>query len=58
MWLKDLLPDELPNTRIMTFGYDAKFRHITGHGDLRNISLRLLAQLEKCRISSEVGQSA
>ncbi|KAG8861848.1 hypothetical protein FRB91_000092 [Serendipita sp. 411] len=26
MWLKDLLPDDVPNARILTYGYDAYTR--------------------------------
>ncbi|KAF2121628.1 hypothetical protein BDV96DRAFT_641014 [Lophiotrema nucula] len=53
MWLKDLLPDDLPNTRIMTFGYEAKFRNFTGHQDLMNIATEFLCALEKLRGSRE-----
>jgi hypothetical protein len=54
MWLKDLLPDEVPNTRIMTFGYDARLRYFTGHQDLQNVSLKLLSDLEAERRHPEV----
>ncbi|KAI1972184.1 hypothetical protein LOZ35_004696 [Ophidiomyces ophidiicola] len=49
MWLRDLLPKELPNVRIMTFGYNSKFYNFTGHQDLRNISLKLLSELVDVR---------
>ncbi|KAI0020841.1 hypothetical protein F4780DRAFT_314222 [Xylariomycetidae sp. FL0641] len=29
-WPRDLLPDDLPNARIMTFGYDSRIRHLLG----------------------------
>jgi hypothetical protein len=29
MWLKDLLPHDLPNARILTYGYDADTRSFT-----------------------------
>ncbi|KAF2004056.1 hypothetical protein P154DRAFT_427728 [Amniculicola lignicola CBS 123094] len=49
MWLQDLLPDEIPNTRIMTFGYDARFHNFTGNEDLTRIALELLTALEQER---------
>ncbi|KAI1950901.1 hypothetical protein LOZ57_001449 [Ophidiomyces ophidiicola] len=49
MWLRDLLPKELPNVRIMTFGYNSKFYNITGHQDLLNISMKLLSELVDVR---------
>ncbi|KMP09093.1 TPR repeat:NB-ARC [Coccidioides immitis RMSCC 2394] len=36
MWLKDLLPEAIPNIRIMTFGYNASFRSFTAQQDLRS----------------------
>ncbi|PYH46386.1 LipA and NB-ARC domain protein [Aspergillus saccharolyticus JOP 1030-1] len=49
MWLRDLLPQELPNIRIMTYGYNARFNNFTGHQDLRNISMKLLSELVDLR---------
>lgn len=54
MWLRDFLPNELPNVRIMTYGYNAKFRDFTGHQDLRNISMKLLSELVDLRKSENV----
>jgi hypothetical protein len=54
MWLRDLLPELIPNVRIMTYGYNAKFRNFTGHQDLRNIAAKLLAELVDLRESEEV----
>lgn len=54
MWLRDLLPKALPNARIMTFGYNARFKNFTAHQDLRGISLNLLAGLSALRKSEEV----
>jgi hypothetical protein len=45
MWLKDLLPEALPNVRIMTFGYNARFKNFTAQQDLRSISSKLLSEL-------------
>jgi len=54
MWLRDLLPQELPNVRIMTYGYNAKFRNFTAQQDLRNISMKLLSELVDLRRTEEV----
>ncbi|KAM5430281.1 hypothetical protein McanCB56680_004946 [Microsporum canis] len=49
MWLKDLLPQTLPNARIMTYGYRAKFNDFTAHQDIRTIAENLLQQLSGLR---------
>jgi hypothetical protein len=54
MWLRDLLPEALPNVRVMTYGYNAKFRNFTGHQDLTDISTKLLAELADLRTTEEV----
>ncbi|KAI1964965.1 hypothetical protein LOZ58_001657 [Ophidiomyces ophidiicola] len=54
MWLRDLLK-ELPNVRIMTYGYNSKFYNITGHQDLLNISMKLLSELVDVRSTEEIG---
>lgn len=54
MWLRDLLPQELSNVRIMSYGYNAKFHNFTGHQDLRNISMKLLCELSDLRKNEEV----
>ncbi|KAK2787871.1 hypothetical protein FQN52_007050 [Onygenales sp. PD_12] len=54
MWLRDLLPSELPNVRIMTYGYNAKFRNFTGRQDMRNIAMKLLAELVDLRKTAEL----
>ncbi|QVM13232.1 hypothetical protein D8B26_007846 [Coccidioides posadasii str. Silveira] len=49
MWLRDLLPKELPNVRVMTYGYNARFHNFAGHQDLRNIAMKLLSELVDSR---------
>lgn len=56
MWLKDLLPEAIPNIRIMTFGYNARFKNFTAQQDLRNISCKLLAELVDLRTTHEVSR--
>jgi protein SERAC1 len=36
MWLKDLLPSDLPSARILTYGYDTDTRSLT-HTSTQNI---------------------
>lgn len=45
MWLQDLLPQVLPDVRVMTFGYNASFRNFTTDQDVRSISNKLLTEL-------------
>ena len=49
MWLRDLLPQHLPNIRVMTYGYNAKFRNFTDRQDMRSIATKLLAELADLR---------
>jgi len=53
MWLRDLLPKALPETRIMTFGYNARFKNFTALQDLRMIASKLLAELVDLRVTKE-----
>lgn len=57
MWLRDLLPEALPNIRIATFGYNARFKNFTAQQDLRSISLKLLTELADIRSAAEVGNT-
>lgn len=54
MWLRELLPQAVPNVRIMTYGYNAKFRNFTGDQSIRNISTKLLAELVDLRKTKQV----
>jgi hypothetical protein len=54
MWLRDMLPEVLPNIRIMTFGYNARFKNFTAQQDLRSISSKLLSDLSDVRTTEEV----
>ena len=49
LWLRDLLPEELPNARIMTYGYNARFKNFTTHQDLRTIAAKLITELVDVR---------
>ncbi|GFF73987.1 hypothetical protein IFM60648_04080 [Aspergillus lentulus] len=53
MWLRDLLPAAIPDIRIMTFGYNARFKNFTAQQDLKSISLKLLAELVDLRTTED-----
>lgn len=57
MWLRDFLPKALPDVRIMTYGYDAKFVNFTQKQDLRGIATKLLTELVDFRTTEEVSKS-
>lgn len=54
MWLRDLLPRELPEVRIMTFGYAANFLDPKARPDIRSIANKLLSELVDVRSTEEV----
>ncbi|KAA8913656.1 hypothetical protein FN846DRAFT_929114 [Sphaerosporella brunnea] len=42
MWLRDFLPSDLPNVRILTFGYDSTLRDSTSTGSIQQFSRAFL----------------
>lgn len=54
MWLRDLLPELVPNIRIMTYGYNARFLNFAAQQDLRNVTMKLLTELVDLRQSEQV----
>lgn len=54
MWLQDLLPQAMPNVRIMTYGYKASFRNFTADQDIRSIATKLLSELVDVRPKESV----
>ena len=58
MWLEDLLPHAFPNSRIMTFGYDATIAFSRSQAGLQSFAMDLLNRLRAMRVSSEVGRSS
>jgi hypothetical protein len=46
MWLRDFLPDILPEAKIMTFGYDSRCFLSNGRTTIRESAKRLLVLLE------------
>lgn len=49
------MPEALPNIRITTFGFNARFKNFTAQQDLRSISLKLLTELADIRSAEDVG---
>ncbi|KAL9634729.1 MAG: hypothetical protein Q9164_003918 [Protoblastenia rupestris] len=54
MWLRDLLPQAMPNVRTMTYGYNASFLNYTANQDVRSIAAKLLAELADLRSGERV----
>jgi hypothetical protein len=49
MWLRDFLPDKLPNARIMTFGYDSQVAFSRGTATVKDSARRLIVLLKQKR---------
>ena len=56
MWLKDLLPEAVPQARVMSFGFEASFKNITARQELRTTAGYLLTELNDCRVTEEVNK--
>jgi hypothetical protein len=57
MWLRDLLPLQLPNARVLTFGYDAdtlKLSSGVSQLGLNDHAASLVAELLRVRAEPEV----
>ncbi|KAF8519138.1 hypothetical protein BU17DRAFT_47991, partial [Hysterangium stoloniferum] len=51
LWLRDLLPDTLPNARILTYGYDARTRGVNRSNQaLYDLSIDFIAKLSSFRV--------
>ncbi|KAH8667741.1 hypothetical protein BGZ61DRAFT_365055 [Ilyonectria robusta] len=49
MWLRDFLPASIPNTRILTYGYDTKLPGSQSEASIRDLSRRLLESIKTTR---------
>lgn len=56
MWLRDFLPDLIPNTRIMTYSYESDWRRADVKTSLRKGGEQLLNVLLQNRSSEKVGR--
>lgn len=54
-WLEDFLPDTLPKTRIMTFGYDSGLAFSRSKAGIETFARDLLNRLRFLRGDSQVG---
>lgn len=57
LWLRDILPAEIPAIRVLTYGYDARIANFTGQQHLRSISIKLISELVDLRRTDEVSRS-
>lgn len=53
MWLRDSLPHHIPNSRIMTYGYDSALRHTKSKLHLNDFAQDLLSWLDRERQEPE-----
>lgn len=53
MWLKDFLPEDLPEARIMTFGYDSDLGFTRSDSGITNFALGLLGEMRALRRGAE-----
>ena len=54
LWLRDLLPQFFPNSRIMSYGYDASVHPSRSTLDILNYAENLLFELNTYRRSEKV----
>jgi hypothetical protein len=54
MWLQDFLPEQLPNVRIMSFGYDSRIEANKGTSRMLDYARFFVEQLRNARLSNEV----
>jgi hypothetical protein len=54
MWLQDLLPDKLPQARVMTFGYNADMVNNYSTSNIRDHARKLLSLLRNKRDEGDV----
>ncbi len=56
MWLRDFLPDLIPNARIMTYSYESDWRRADVKTSLRKCGEQLLNVVLQNRSSEKVGR--
>lgn len=57
MWLRDILPDTVPNARISTYSYESDWRKADVKTSLRKCGEQLLNVLYQTRFNEKVGKS-
>jgi hypothetical protein len=53
VWLRDGLPQALPNTRIMAYGYDSRLSGSASFASTSDYGKSLLANVASARVTSE-----
>lgn len=56
MWLKDLLPKDIPDCRIFTYGYDSRVERSINNSSISDYARQLLEDLCYIRQTESVGQ--
>lgn len=52
MWLRDFLPEHVPNTRILTYGYDSTLFKNNSTASIQEFSRNFLQALNSARVGS------
>ena len=58
VWLRDFLPRDIPNVRVLTYGYPAKLRGSGSHARLRDYTDAFLQELQALRSRGDISVSA
>lgn len=54
MWLKDLLPVDIPDSRILTYGYDSRVKNSIDDSSISGYAMQLLEELSYFRRNESV----
>jgi hypothetical protein len=54
MWLRDFLPQNLPDVRILTYGYDSTLKNSTSRASINDFARHLLEHVNKARSDEKV----
>jgi len=57
MWLRDFLPVDIPNIRVMIYGYPSKLQGSTSRARLHDYTTSFLEALQSARNTAEVNQT-
>lgn len=56
MWLKDLLPADIPNSRVLTYGYDSRVENSIDDSSISGYGMQLLEELTYFRWNEVVSR--
>ena len=57
MWLRDFLPENIPNVRVLTYGYPAILRGSGSHARLHDYTTAFLQELQHLRLEGDISVS-